>query len=128
VEVIKMAGVDINKYIADREAMGRDPEGYMMDLEPWSEAQAKGCAEEEGIELEGGHWEVIHFLRERFLHEGQAKSGRHVLDALDQAFADRGGKRYLYTLFPGGPVTQGSRLAGLPLPPYTTDPSFGSHE
>lgn len=123
-----MAGVDINKYIADREAMGRDPEGYMMDLEPWSEAQAKARAEEEGIELEGVHWEVIHFLRDRFLREGQAKSGRHVLEALDQEFVARGGKRYLYTLFPGGPVTQGSRFAGLPLPPYTTDPSFGSHE
>lgn len=123
-----MAGVDINKYISDRETMGRDPDGFKMELEPWSEAQAKAWAQEEGLKLEGVHWEVIHFLRDRYLNEGQAKSGRHVLEALEKEFAGRGGKRYLYTLFPGGPVTQGSRLAGLPLPPYTTDPSFGSHE
>jgi len=125
---MKMAGVDINKYISDREAMARDPEGYKMELESWSEAKAKAWAEDEGLKLDGVHWEVIHFLRDRYIHDGQAKSGRHVLEALEREFASRGGKRYLYTLFPGGPVTQGSRLAGLPLPPYTTDPSFGSHE
>lgn len=127
-----MAGVDIHKYLADREGMLRDPEGHLFELEAWSEAKAGEMAGEmsgaECIELTPAHWEVIHFLRERFMTEGQAKSGRYVLQALDSAFADRGGKRYLYQLFPGGPVTQGSRLAGVPLPPYTTDPSFGSHE
>lgn len=123
-----MAGVDIHKYIADREGMERNFEGHLFELEPWSEDQAKALAEKEGIELSRAHWEVIHFLRDRFIHEGQAKSGRHVVEQLDSQFSDVGGKRYLYTLFPGGPVTQGSKIAGLPLPPYTADPSFGSHE
>ena len=123
-----MAGVDIHKYIADREGMDRDFEGHLFELEPWSEELAMALAKEEGIELGKEHWAVIHFLRQRYIHDGQAKSGRHVVETLDREFAGRGGKRYLYTLFPGGPVTQGSRLAGLPLPPYTADPSFGSRE
>jgi len=122
-----MAGTDIHKYIADRAEMERDFEGHQLELEPWSEVQARALAEEEGLELSDEHWAVLHFLRDRFIHNGQAKSGRHGLEALVQEFAAKGGKRYLYMLFPHGPVTQGSRLAGLPLPPYTTDPSFGTH-
>jgi len=121
-----MAGTDIHKYIADRAGMERDFEGHLLELEPWSEAQARTQAEAEGITLGDEHWAVLHFLRERFIHDGQAKSGRHVLKALEQEFAEKGGKRHLYMLFPDGPVAQGCRLAGLPLPPYTTDPSFGS--
>jgi tRNA 2-thiouridine synthesizing protein E len=127
-EVGTMAGVDIHKYIGDREGMERDFEGHLFELEPWSEEQAAALAKEQGIALSDAHWEVIHFLRERFIHEGQAKSGRHVSEALEKEFSGKGGKRYLYTLFPEGPVSQGSRIAGLPLPPYTQDPSFGSRE
>lgn len=122
-----MAGTDIHKYISDRAGMERDFEGHLLELEPWSEAQAKAQAEAEGLELGEEHWAVIYFLRERFIQHGQAKSGRHVLDALEQKFAVSGGKRHLYQLFPNGPLSQGSRLAGLPLPPYSIDPSFGTH-
>lgn len=123
-----MPGSDINHYILNERAVERDPEGYLNELEPWSPGQAEELALSQGIKLSDEHWEVLYFLRERFRREGQAKSGRHVVEALEEEFAAHGGKRYLYTLFPHGPVTQGSRIAGLPLPPYTADPSFGSSE
>jgi tRNA 2-thiouridine synthesizing protein E len=34
--------------------------------------------------------------------------------------------KFLYKLLPGGPVSQGCRLAGLEPPAGSTDPGFGS--
>lgn len=123
-----MSGLDINQYISEQWSPEHDPEGRMMELEPWSEERARQLAQEQGIELTEQHWDVIRFLRDRYLREGQAKSGRQVIEALEQRFDAEGGKRYLYTLFHHGPVTQGSIIAGLPLPAYTADPGFGSSE
>jgi len=123
-----MVGTDINRYILNEQAVERDPEGHLRELEPWSERYAVDVAMKEGIELTEEHWDVVHFLRDRFMQEGQARSGRHVVEALERRYADKGGKRYLYSLFPHGPVAQASRIAGLPLPAYTADPSFGSTE
>lgn len=122
-----MADADINKFIGDDAP--RDPqEGHLLDLEPWSEDEAQKRASEQGIELTDAHWDVVHYLRERFREHGRAKSGRFLLEELEDRYADQGGGRYLYGLFPNGPVHQGSMIAGVPEPPYTTDPSFGSHE
>lgn len=120
---------DIGKLIRDRETASRDPEGRLLEMEPWSEAEALRRAAGEGIEtLLPEHWDVVNFLRQRYLEEGQAGSGREVLYRLEERYAAQGGRRFLYRLFPHGPVTQGSRIAGVPLPPYTVDKSFGSVE
>lgn len=123
-----MPGTDINRYILNEHAMEQDPEGYLSELPPWSNAHAEQLAKEQQIEMTDEHWEVVNFLRERFVHEGQAKSGRQIIEALEERFGDRGGRRYLYTLFPHGPVAQATTIAGLPLAPYTTDPHFGSSQ
>lgn len=123
-----MGHVDISKYIHGEEAVRRDPEGHMFDLPAWDEAEAERLAREEGITLTAAHWDVVRFVREHYRRHGRAESGRVLSGALDHAFHDHGGRRWLYTLFPHGPVAQASRIAGLPLPPYTTDASFGSAE
>ena len=123
-----MPGTDINRYILNERAISQDPEGYLSELPPWSTTRARELAAEEHIEMTDEHWNIVCFLRERFIHEGQAKSGRQLVAALEELYLDKGGRRYLYTLFPGGPVAQASRIAGLPLPAYTTDPHFGSTE
>lgn len=118
-----MADMDINKYI-DSEA----DQGYLAELDPWSEETAREAAAKEGITLTEEHWDVVRFLRERYRERGQPKSARRIVEELERRYGAKGGRRYLYRLFPDGPVTQGSRIAGLPLPPYATDPSFGSSE
>lgn len=121
-----MADADINKYI--RADPSQDPEGYLQELEPWDDTTAVERATQQGLTLNDDHWDVILYLRDRYRREGHPKSGRVLADELEERFSDKGGRRYLYTLFPHGPVTQGCELAGLPKPAYTTDPSFGYAE
>lgn len=98
-----------------------------IDLQGWSRDNGVELAGKEGLELSDAHWQVIDFLRNRYLEQGDPESAREVAEDLESAFEEQGGVRYLRRLFPGGPVTQGCRIAGLPVPAYSTDPSFGTN-
>ncbi len=83
-------------------------------------------ADKEGIVLTDEHLGVIECLRDYFLEFGEAEKGRDIEEMLDEVFAGHGGRKYLWNLFPGGPVTQGMRIAGLPVPPHSGDKGFGT--
>ncbi len=118
--------LDINQALSNPQRYEHDPEGHMAELAPWSPQHASREAAREDIELTDEHWEVIFFLRERYRQYGNAESAREVLHDLEERFCDTLGRGHLYELFPHGPVSQASRIAGLPLPPHTQDLSFGS--
>ena len=120
--------LDINKAINDTRLLESDPEGNMFDLEHWSPLVAQQLAGVEDIVLSDEHWEVIIYLRERYRQHGMAGSARQLLCEVEDKFYQGRGRKELYELFPGGPVSQASRIAGLPLPPYSSDRSFGSVE
>ncbi len=117
---------DINKFIANQGLESRDPDGYGADLSRWSPLIANRLAMEEGLTLEEDHWAVIYCLRERFRKLGPDWTARQMTRELEKDFAEAGGRRFLYALFPGGPLAQGCKLAGLPLPQGTINRSFGS--
>lgn len=117
---------DINKFIGNEQAAEEDPEGHLLVLEPWSEDVAGTLAASEGVALTARHLDVLRFLRERYRERGPNDSAHEIMQALEARFDHTGGKKALYQLFPGGPVGQGSRLAGLPAPPGARDRSFGS--
>ena len=119
---------DINKIIMDQGAYEADPEGNLVELEPWSQAIANSIAQQEGLSLTQEHWSALAFMREHYRRHGPVGNAREMTRLLAQAFAKQGGKRYLYQLFPKGPVSQGSRIAGLPVPPHSRQLSFGSVE
>ena len=99
---------------------------HAVDLQDWDEEQGQRNAEQEGIEMTDEHWEVVQRLRDNYLENGPSENGRELSDMLDSEFADQGGRKYLRRLFPEGPVAQGLRILGLPVPPHTEDAGFGT--
>lgn len=103
-----------------------DSEFRQSELPEWSEVIAADLAADEGIRLTAEHMEVLHLLRNHYLLHGHDMSGTKLLRALEEPFGRRGGRKHLFELFPGGPISQGCRIAGVPAPPYSHDMSFGS--
>ena len=96
--------------------------------EGWSLESARRTAQGDGLELTDAHVEVVRALQEYFARNSDdvAVNLRELHDALDEKFHRDGGMRHLYMLFPGGPVAQGCRVAGLPVPAGAVDRGFGS--
>jgi tRNA 2-thiouridine synthesizing protein E len=93
----------------------------------WSPQTALHMAQTEGVSLTDEHWEVVQALQEYFArHDLREPNMRELHDALEERFHARGGMKHLYLLFPGGPVAQGCRVAGLPVPFLAVDRGFGS--
>ncbi len=97
-----------------------------IEFEDWTEEIASNIAQMESIELTEAHWSVIRFLREHYAQHGRSRHARTISDALEKKFQIQGGLKYLYSLFPDGPVNQGTRIAGVPVPMDSRNNSFGS--
>lgn len=86
-------------------------EGYLVNMNDWTEDMAAELAKEEGIEtLTEAHWKVIRFLRDDYKAKGQIPTIRRL--------KNEGGipTKDLYELFPEGPIKKAARIAGLPKP------------
>jgi len=93
----------------------------------WTREVALKTARDEGLDLLEDHWEAVRALQEYYArHQDGSLNLRELHDALDEHFHPQGGRKYLYELFPGGPVAQGCRIAGLKAPAGATDKGFGS--
>jgi tRNA 2-thiouridine synthesizing protein E len=94
----------------------------------WTRDDAIRVAREEGLELKSDHWEAIRALQAYYAQHADDTviNLRDLHDALDECFYLKGGLKFLYTLFPGGPIAQSCRIAGLKAPFMATDRGFGS--
>ena len=93
----------------------------------WTQDEAASKAAEDGLSPDSGHWDMVRALQEFYArHDRPSINTRELHDALEERFHSHGGMKYLYELFPGGPVTQGCRLAGLEPPAGSSDTGFGS--
>ncbi len=92
-----------------------DTEGYLRNLDDWSEDFARAQARKEGLQLTAEHWEVIRYLRSYYHEHGVQAQVRVMIRHFANAWgAERGNNHYLHEIFPrGGPQKQGNRLAGL---------------
>jgi len=100
--------------VGERE-IATDKEGYLCNLDDWSEDFARALAAQEGLTLTDEHWQVIRFLRD-YYHERRVQAQVRVMIKHFAAVwgPQKGNNMTLHDMFPmGGPQKQGNRLAGL---------------
>lgn len=95
-----------------------DGEGYLLDLEAWSEDYVYASARREELELHDEHWQVIYFIRTFHDRHGVQAPVRDMIKHFKKIWGkEKGNSRYLHQIFPkGGPQKQGNRLAGVRKP------------
>lgn len=94
----------------------------------WTRDEAMANARGEGLAMTPEHWEAVRAMQAYYAqHADDPAIGlRDLHDALEECFHHKGGLKYLYTLFPGGPIAQTTHIAGLKAPFTAVDPGFGS--
>lgn len=94
-----------------------DKEGYLKNLNDWSEDIASLLAKEEKISLTEAHWEMILLIREFFTCYELSPAMRPLVKFTAQKLGkEKGNSIYLLKLFPGSPAKSLSKIAGLPRP------------
>lgn len=107
----------MNTLIVDGRPIEIDQEGYLTDLNDWSEPVAEALARQEDLTLEAEHWEILQLLR-AFYSEFQLSPATRPLikyTALKLG-PDKGNSMHLNRLFKGTPAKLAAKLAGLPKP------------
>ncbi len=105
----------IHYVVVEGKQIPTDQEGYIEDLDDWSEGYTHAIAEKEGLELTDEHWQVIGYIRD-YIEEHQTQPQvRDMIKYFRKTWGkERGNNRYLHDIFPmGGPQKQGNRLAGI---------------
>ncbi|MDM3871695.1 TusE/DsrC/DsvC family sulfur relay protein [Porticoccus sp. W117] len=94
-----------------------DKEGFLTDLNDWSEDVATTLAKAENIELSEQHWEILHLLRQFQQQFDISPPMRPLVKYVTQHLGpDKGKSIYLTRLFPPNPAKIASKIAGLPKP------------
>jgi tRNA 2-thiouridine synthesizing protein E len=88
-----------------------DAEGFLLDATQWTRDLGERIAGENGIpQLTDRHWQVIEFMRERFLSTGTAPTIRSLGKESGVPVKE------LYELFPKGPAKLAAKIGGIPKP------------
>lgn len=92
-----------------------DKNGFLVDVNDWSEELAGVIAAEEGVELTEKHWDLINYLRDEFINNaGNQPNTRNIIKAMGDKWGGKPAQKDLYALFPKDPSKQGGRIGGLP--------------
>jgi tRNA 2-thiouridine synthesizing protein E len=91
--------------------------GFLVEREAWSAQVGVALARAAGIELTAAHWEIILFMREYYHRFNHLPNNRVFVKAVRKELGEeKGNTRYLYGLFPDGPLKFACRIGGLPKP------------
>ena len=94
-----------------------DVQGFLKTRLQWNASLGEYMASLDDIHLTDEHWEVIHYFREYYEDYNIPPPMRIIIRVFKKAFGEENANsRYLYMLFPEGPIKQASKYAGLPKP------------
>ncbi len=90
--------------------------GFLVNIEDWNEHVAEVIAAQEGITLTPRHWDLINFLRDRYINNaGDQPNTRNIVKGMQEVWGDpKVDAKTLYELFPLDPSKQAGRIGGLP--------------
>ncbi|MEG3591893.1 MAG: TusE/DsrC/DsvC family sulfur relay protein, partial [Pseudomonadota bacterium] len=90
-------------------------QGFLVNIEDWSEAYAEATAHLDNIKLFNDHWELIYYFREYFQQNEHAPSMHQMIMGMmpkTEKFLDK--KKYekhIYSLFPSDPIRNICKLS-----------------
>ena len=102
-----------------------DEQGYLVNLDDWSEEFVERIAEQDGIELYDDHWGLILYFRDYYEETLTHPTMRKIVLTLGKQHGKRfhdekAYEKFIYSLFPYDPIHELCKLAGLPKPPPDT--------
>ena len=83
-------------------------------------------ADELGLTLGEQQWDVINFVMDFYEICDDCENARKLADIMQEEYAEQGGRKYLYQLFPNGPLSTIHELVDLPNLRNEADKSFGT--
>ena len=98
-----------------------DPEGYLLNPADWNEEVTRLIAAYDGITLTDTHWGLVEYVRD-YYKQNHCHPTMHTLVMTlgkqhGEGFSDRKAyEKFLYEMFPRGPVQTLCKLGGLPKP------------
>ncbi len=93
-------------------------EGFLADLQCWTEPLALALAALENIILTTEHWRLIHFLRKFYAEHDHVPPLRVFIKAAQIDLDSSLNSIALHKLFPDSPMKFLAKLSGLPKPKH----------
>ena len=107
-----------------------DEEGYLLNRDDWSDEVAEKMsalqAQQDQVKLTDTHWGLIHYFRDNY-NENKVHPTMHKLVITlgkqhgEHFHDEKVYEKFLYDIFPHGPVQELCKLAGLPKPLADTE-------
>jgi len=103
----------------DREKIKLDSNGHLENYLCWDINVAHWLSQKDDFTLEDAHWQIINLVRNIYLESKTSPPMRLLIKAIKiHVSEDKASSRYLYQLFPDGPVRLSCKYAGLPKPKH----------
>ena len=94
-----------------------DAEGYLANLDDWTEEVAEYLSKQDELALTERHWQLLNWIRNYYQENGMAPNLRIMTKKIGGDLGEEwSDKKFLFDLFPYGPAKQAARYAGMPKP------------